>query len=207
MKVGRATILAAVFATAGGIWVSYYNAKEQRELEREQFQSNLIQQSIDFKDYKQSRANLQFLIDVGLIAEENSKINAFIRDTSVHLQRPIDRLPIAPPSHSKPYKIGLFSEAYLTGTIVDALTKRPVVGAVVIVEAYHRRYLGRPEPPPPEAEKMVTARDGKYQVHKPWGEYFLHIQRPGYKSVKLSSISLTDLTGIPDGQIIEIERE
>ena len=197
-------MIAAVFATGSGIGVAYYNAKEQRELEREQFQSNLIQQSIDFKDYKQSRANLKFLIDVGLIAENNKKINSFIRDTSVHLQRPVDRLPIAEPAVSKPYKIGQFSESYLNGTVVDALTKRPIVGAIVIIETYQPRYYGRPEPPAPEAEKMVTRRDGKYQVHKPWGDYFLYIQRPGYESLKLSTLGFSDL---PDEQTVELERK
>jgi hypothetical protein len=204
MKVGTATFIAAVFATLGGVGVAYYNALAQRELEREQFQSNLIQQSIDFKDYEQSRANLKFLVSVGLISERNAKINAFIRDTRVHLQRPIDKLPIEAPSPGKKYRIGMFSEAYITGTIVDAATKRPLVGASVIVEAFHRRYLNRPEPPPPEAERMVTTRDGKYRLHKPWGDYYLIVQRPGYEDEKLTHLQGLLEPGLPDDQIVEL---
>ena len=183
--------------------MAYYNAMEQRELEREQFQSNLIQQSIDFKDYEQSRANLKFLVSVGLISERNEKINSFIRDTSVHLQRPIDRLPIEAPSPSKKYKVGLFSEEYLTGTVVDEATKRPLIGASVIVQAFHRRYLNRPEPPPPDAERMVTNRDGHYKLHKPWGDYYFIVQRPGYESERALHQNAFGFR-LPDNQTVEL---
>ncbi len=204
MKVGTATFIAAVFATLGGVGVAYYNALAQRELEREQFQSNLIQQSIDFKDYEQSRANLKFLVSVGLISDRNAKVNKFIRDTSVHLQRPVDRLPIEAPSPGKKYKVGMFSEEYITGTILDEATKRPIVGASVIVEAFHRRYLNRPEPPPPEAEKMVTDRDGKYRLHKPWGDYYLIVQRSGYEMKKQTNLQGMLEPGLADDQVVEL---
>lgn len=201
MKVGISTLIAAIIATAGGVWVAYYNAKEQRELEREQFQSSLIQQSIDYKDYKQSRLNLKFLIDVGLLPEANTKINKFIKDTSVHFQRPIDKLPVPISSPVKPYKMGEFSDELITGIILDEITKRPIDNASVIIKTYHPRYINRPEPPS-EAERMVTGRDGRFQVHKPWGDYFLYVNRTGYEGKKFDTL----LKDLPNEQAITLER-
>ncbi len=203
MKTGTATLMAAIVATASAVVVALYNAKEQRELEREQFQSSLIKESIDFKDYKQSRENLKFLIDVGLISEGNLKINAFIKDTSVHLQRPIDRLPLIVPDTGRRFTVGQFDlNSFLTGTVIDAISKRPIVGAIVIVETEPRNYYGRPQKLS-IAEQKLTGRDGKYILPKPREEYRLRVQRAGYVTVQHRSV----LFGLDDNQVIELEQQ
>jgi hypothetical protein len=58
-----------LFATAGSLWVSWYNAQLQRELEVRRSEQALILAMMNTGDPDKAARNLEFLVSTGLVAD------------------------------------------------------------------------------------------------------------------------------------------
>ena len=61
--------MAAALAAGGNAFVAGYNAREQRKLEDQKTESNLIIEVVKINNPDKAAANLAFLLDTGLVAE------------------------------------------------------------------------------------------------------------------------------------------
>ncbi len=74
-------ILAAAAAAAGNAFIAYTNGRNQRILEAEKSEQTRILEMIKTGNPDSAAANLRFLIDTGLVANENvvSKVDAYLK--------------------------------------------------------------------------------------------------------------------------------
>ena len=76
-----ATILASIVQ-------NYFQSAASRELERQRFESTLIQKALDTDSPEEAAQRLKFLASIGLITDENGKITSFIKNP--------DSIPVQP---------------------------------------------------------------------------------------------------------------
>lgn len=83
-----AAFTGAIIAGIISIGVSIYTSYENRLLEKDQFESNLILKAIDTKSIDSSKRNLRFLIEGGFISKDNEKIKKVIIDSILEIKFP-----------------------------------------------------------------------------------------------------------------------
>jgi hypothetical protein len=159
-----ATLIVAVLSVGSALFVAVYNARAQRALEREQFESNLILKAISTGDKKQSYDNLRFLVEAHLIRERSDKVSRLIQDTTFHFSIPSDtfRVPPAVPAGT------IDIRPTFSGRVLDEETGRPLKGATVYTITKESK------------EQQVTGADGKFTLHYPFKPFSLIATRPGH---------------------------
>jgi hypothetical protein len=177
----KVTLVVALISVSGVIFNSCYNARAQRELEREQFESNLILKAIGSGDKKLSYDNLRFLVEGGLIRGESDKVSRLLQDTTFHFHLPSDK----PVAKSSEPSSSLFSHPYPTpafsGIVLDEATAQPLKDAIVFVKTdrLERRV----------AESQITSADGQFILHYPPRSFSLTYRCLGYsdQSIRLGA--------------------
>lgn len=81
-------IIPALIAAAVAIGVSWYSGVQNRKLEKEQFESNLILKAVETGNIDSSKRNLKFLIEAGLISKNNEKIERVLIDSVLEIKFP-----------------------------------------------------------------------------------------------------------------------
>ena len=207
MKIGYATLASAIVLALTNILLTYCteqskwkteqdNIRAQLDLERQQFQSNLLLRVIDPSDRNRTINGMRLLLDAGFVSEDNQKVLRVLQDTSFHIPLSTERLPIpAPESLSHKFSVTLplsleeipsgkerlkrrrypivpygveSKRRSFSGTVVDAITGRPLAGATVAA-------LTTEAP-----ESMITDTNGKFTLHFPRHKWAFFIQRAGY---------------------------
>lgn len=65
------SIILAILTGAIAIWNSNYNSRKALELEKNQFESNLVLKLITPDDTTQSIRNIKFFIEAGFLSKDN----------------------------------------------------------------------------------------------------------------------------------------
>lgn len=166
------SIFAAILSVIGVLRVASTNATAQRELEREQFESNLILKAISTGDKKQSYENIRFLVEAHLIRRESDKVSQLLQDTSFHFHLSVER-PVSAPAPT-PQILSLREDSALafSGVVVDEDTGRPLKGVTVSVKTRRSRMR--------DIETLITGADGKFTLHYPSRSFYIDYSLPGY---------------------------
>jgi hypothetical protein len=165
------SLLAAVLALVGTLRVASNNAAAQRELEREQFESNLILKAISTGDKKQSFDNLRFLVESHLIRQESDKVSQLLQDSSFHFHIARDS------SEKSSHLAGLYSSVVypdptISGVVVDDSTSQLIQGVTVSTKTRRSRMRN--------IKSQLTSSDGRFNIPYPPRTYFLNFTHPGY---------------------------
>ena len=169
-----ATIIVALLSVGGTLVVASKNATAQRELEREQFESNLILKAISTGDKKQSYENIRFLVEAHLIRKESDKVSPLLQDTSFHFHLSEDK-PVVQSASSSQSALTAPIVAYepaFSGVIVDEATGKPLKGVTISVKTRRSRMR--------DIETYITGEDGKFKLHYPPRSYYLDYTLVGY---------------------------
>lgn len=170
----------------GGLFtlgVAVYQEYRKTEMERVQFESSLILNSIDKGDIEASKRNIKFLIESGLISNKNEKIIPLLTDTTFSIKLPqVDTVTIEPLNS---YETG---ESYLlektvnlrTGQVLDKEGK-PVQGVKIFIDPCYDN----------KSDKFLncnamtlTDKNGLFKVPLPDDkQYTLLIQKEGFKEI------------------------
>jgi V8-like Glu-specific endopeptidase len=92
-------IVAAATAILGlfvNLMLSQYTARQQLALEREKRQGELLIRAIGTDDTEAARRNLEFLIDIGLLPDEDGQITTALEDP--------ERVPVLPSGPARPVR-------------------------------------------------------------------------------------------------------
>jgi hypothetical protein len=150
-------------------------------MERVQFESSLILNSIDKSDIEASKQNIKFLIESGLISSKNEKIINLLTDTTFSIKLPpVDTVTIEP-MNSYEVEEGFLIKKILklrTGQIIDKEGK-PIQDVEIFVNPCYNE----------QAEKFfncyaktLTDKNGLFKIPLPDDkEYTFLIQKEGYK--------------------------
>lgn len=169
-----ATLFAALLSVGGTLVVASRNATAQRDLEREQFESNLILKAISTGDKKQSFENIRFLVEAHLIRKESDKVSPLLQDTSFHFHLAEDKpvvQSVAPTQSAFTAPIANYEPAF-SGIIVDEATGKPLKGVTIAVKTRRSRMR--------DIETQITTDDGKFRLHYPPRSYYLDYTLAGY---------------------------
>lgn len=93
-------IVGAFIAALALILVTYIQNNKELKLERNQFESKLILESIVSNDANLSKENIRFLIESGLISHENEKVIGMLNDTTFKYEIPEKAIVTIEPSNS-----------------------------------------------------------------------------------------------------------
>jgi hypothetical protein len=173
-----ATIIVALFSVGGTLVVASQNATAQRELEREQFESNLILKAISTGDKKQSYENIRFLVEAHLIRKESDKVSPLLQDTSFHFHLSEDKPVIQSTSPTQAAFTTPIAdyEPTFSGVIVDEATGKPLKGVRIAVNTRRSRMR--------DIETQITGEDGKFKLHYPLRSYYLDYTLTGYVGLR-----------------------
>lgn len=112
-------LLTGLIVTLATGFIMEWKANENRiKLEKEQFESTLITNSIDYRNLTSSRENVKFLIESELISRENEKLLSFFTDTTFLYSLELKDTIIYYPKHG--FELGQqFLDWMCSGRIVD----------------------------------------------------------------------------------------
>lgn len=169
-------LLGALLALAGNIINSCYQGYQNRRLEKIQFESTLILNSIDKNDIESSKKNIKFLLESKLISLKNEKILSMLTDSTFVIKLPeIDTITLKPLNK---FKVGsTFIKSVYSGQVLDRSDK-PIEN----VEITTKRY------PPYKFQKEFYAKtysdkNGLFEIPIPDGmRYFISFEKEGYSS-------------------------
>lgn len=128
------TLKAAIITAGVAIFISWYSGFQNRELEKSQFESNLILKAVETGDIDSSKRNLKFLVESGFISRDNKKLKKVLSDSILEIKFPEQILNLAEPENGNIVNEGEF----LYGQILNA-DQNPVDS--VFVRIYKRRNL------------------------------------------------------------------
>jgi RHS repeat-associated protein len=91
---------------------------------------------------------------------------------------------------------------FLSGTVIDNATGRPLAGARVLVFATNGSTLAEPRP------EQITGEDGRFRLPVPVGTHELTIARPGYTpSFRIATTAAGQGTDVFDPRLTPVEDE
>jgi len=123
-------IYAALLAGCVALFVNNQTNKNSLELEKRQFESNLILKALVPNDTAQSVRNIKFLIEAGFIDKSNTKLYNIIRDTHLQVKLPKhDTVEITP---ANGYAMKLDDVDLFSAQLVDN-NKKPIEGAQITI--------------------------------------------------------------------------
>jgi hypothetical protein len=152
--------------------VSFFQEKKKIELEQIQFESTLIINAIDKNDSELSKKNIKFLIESGIISENNRKILPLITDTTFSIKlTKVDTIQIEP---QNPSEIGnSFLQHVYSAQILDE-NNIPLEGVEIVSNTY-------PSARGSFYAKTKSDKNGLFKIPLPEGDdYTLSIQKEGY---------------------------
>jgi hypothetical protein len=82
------TIIVTLIGILGTLIGSYIQGMSNQKLEKLRFESDLITKVVSSNDLVQNKKNLKFLLDAGLITDNDHKIEKLVNDTSFDVKIP-----------------------------------------------------------------------------------------------------------------------
>lgn len=154
------------------IIVSIYQEHKKVELERIQFESTLIINSIDKNNIESSKKNIKFLIESELISEKNQKILRLLTDSTFSIKLPEKDTIFIEPKNSM--EIGSsFIKSIYSAQIFDENDK-PLEGVEVITNTV-------PNKKGSYYAKTISDKNGLFKISIPeGGDFSFSIQKDGY---------------------------
>jgi hypothetical protein len=123
-------LFAATLGLVGNVIVARVNNKNTQDVERFRSQSNLVLEAIKTGNSDSACNNLIFFVSLGLLDDSNQTI----RKQCVSAPKGPPSLPVTPNPSSDPSSDPAPKVHGIRGTVVDADTFQPIVGAEVIIE-------------------------------------------------------------------------
>lgn len=122
----------AVIGAASLVIVTLYQVNQQAKLEKKQFESELILESIVKNSPDETRRNIRFLLESGFVSEENEKILPLLDDTTFVYNLPkSETVAIHHQSGNSLNKEAIFINLKLFSSRVLDEDGNPIKGAIV----------------------------------------------------------------------------
>ncbi len=160
----------ALLGAASLVIVTIYEANQRIELERRQFESQLILNSIVSNSTDETKQNIRFLLETGFISKKNEKILALLDDTTFIYSLPkFDTVTIRPQSNIVLNQDGIVMGLQIFSSRVLDKNGNPIKGAVVYTNPVVQNNFQNIQS---YFSSDTTDEHGIFSVALPFGKHF-----------------------------------